>query len=109
MYDQKEIVLVPFPYSDLSKIKKRPALIISNEKINKSQDRVCLLVTRQFHKEDVPIGGNLEEGDLQFKSFVKAHRIFSVHEKVIIKKLCKVKDGLYDEVILKLNDYLKRN
>jgi len=31
MYKQKEIVLVPFPYSDLSSSKKRPVLIVSNE------------------------------------------------------------------------------
>ncbi len=30
MYKQREIVLLPFPYSDLSAIKKRPILIISN-------------------------------------------------------------------------------
>ena len=108
MYDQKEIVLVPFPYSDLSMVKKRPALIISNEKVNKSQDRICLLITRQPHKEDVPIEKNLEEGNLQFESFIKPHRIFSIHERVIIKKLCKVNDALYDKIVLKLNDYVKR-
>ncbi len=35
MYDQREIVLIPFPYSDLTGAKQRPALIISNQLINK--------------------------------------------------------------------------
>ena len=30
MFEQKDIVLVPFPYSDLTGAKLRPALIISN-------------------------------------------------------------------------------
>ncbi|MBI2565163.1 type II toxin-antitoxin system PemK/MazF family toxin [Candidatus Woesearchaeota archaeon] len=38
MYEQKDIVLVPFPYSDLTGSKQRPALIISNSKINKTED-----------------------------------------------------------------------
>ena len=36
MYEQKDIILIPFPYSDLTGSKKRPALIISNQKLNKS-------------------------------------------------------------------------
>jgi len=36
MYDQGDIVLLPFPYSDLTGSKQRPALIISNEKFNKT-------------------------------------------------------------------------
>lgn len=34
MYKQSEIVLVPFPYSDLSYTKKRPVLIVSNNEYN---------------------------------------------------------------------------
>lgn len=45
IYEQKDIILVPFPYSDLTISKKRPALIISNKKINKMEDRICCLVT----------------------------------------------------------------
>lgn len=36
MYNQREIILVPFPYSDLTSSKQRPALIISNSLVNKS-------------------------------------------------------------------------
>lgn len=31
IYKQGEIVLVPFPYSDLSGSKRRPVLIVSND------------------------------------------------------------------------------
>lgn len=31
MYDQRDIVLIPFPYSDLTGSKQRPALIVSNK------------------------------------------------------------------------------
>jgi hypothetical protein len=30
IYNQREIILLPFPYSDLNAAKKRPALIISH-------------------------------------------------------------------------------
>ena len=53
--NQRDVVLIPFPYSDLTGSKQRPALIISNNKINKNQDRICCLVTTNPHKEDLEI------------------------------------------------------
>lgn len=108
MFNQKDIVLIPFPYSDLTLSKKRPALIISNEKINNIQDRICCLVTTKPHKNDLTIEKNsFEEGTLPFKSFIKPHRIFTIHEKIIIKKLCRIKDSLHNSVIRKINKYIK--
>ena len=107
MFNQKDIVLIHFPYSDLALSKKRPALIVSNEKINKMQDRICCLITTKPHKDDLPISKDcFEEGGLPFKSFIKPHRIFTVHEKVIIKKLCSINRGFHNRVIKKLNDYI---
>ena len=108
MFNQKDIVLIYFPYSDLTLSKKRPALIISNEKVNKMPDRICCLITTKPHKEDLVITReDLEEGNLSFKSFIKPHRIFTIHEKVIIKKLCRINNPLYNLVIKKINEYIK--
>ena len=107
MFSQGEVVLIPFPYSDLSMSKKRPALIISNEKMNKMQDKICCLVTTKFHREDLSISErDLEEGSLPFSSYIKAHRIFTINENIIIKKLCKINNKLHNSVIKKLNEYL---
>lgn len=108
MFDQKDIVLIPFPYSDLSITKRRPALIISNERVNKMQDRICCLITTSPHKDDLIITkDSFVEGNLPFKSYIKPHRIFTINENIIIKKLCKIDDNLHNSVIIKLNEYLK--
>ena len=108
MYDQKDIVLIPFPYSDLTLSKKRPALIISNEKMNKMQDVICCLVTTKSHKDDLKIEqDSFDEGNLPFKSFIKPHRIFTIQEKIIIKKLCKINDNLHNLVIKRLNEFIR--
>lgn len=108
VFSQRDIVLIHFPYSDLTLSKKRPALIISNEKINKMQDRICCLVTTKPHEDDLLIDKKyLEEGNLPFKSFIKPHRIFTIHEKIIIKKLCRINSSLHNLAIKKINDYVK--
>jgi len=110
MYDQGEVVLIPFPYSDLSENKKRPALIISNGLINQSEDRICCLITRNFRKGDLPIKtNNFQTGKLPFKSFVRPQRIFTIHNAIIKKKLCKINGEFHREVISKLNEYIELN
>ena len=108
MFNQQEVVLIPFPYSDLTLSKQRPALIISNEKINKMQDRICCLITTKPHKDDLKITENsFDEGTLPFKSFIKPHRIFTIQENIIIKKLCKINNNLHNSVVNKINEYIK--
>ena len=108
MFNQKDIVLIPFPYSDLALSKKRPALIISNEKINKTEDRICCLVTTKPHKDNLIIPkDSFREGTLPFKSFIKPHRIFTIHKDIIIKRLCTINDRLHNSVVRKMNEYFK--
>lgn len=53
-YKQGEIVLVPFPYSDLSGSKRRPVLIVSNDVYNASfPDCVVAVITSKTTKPDI--------------------------------------------------------
>ncbi|MBC8185654.1 type II toxin-antitoxin system PemK/MazF family toxin [candidate division KSB1 bacterium] len=83
MYRQREIVLVPFPYSDLSSTKKRPVLIVSNNKYNEGfNDVVVCVVSSQIHKHDeysIDLSNNdLEYGILPEKSVIKVHKLFTI-------------------------------
>lgn len=110
MYEQKDIVLMPFPYTDLTSHKIRPALIISNSKLNKTEDRVCLLITSVPIKDGIEIEKKfVKEGKLIFRSWIKPYRVFTIDEKIIKKKLCTISDEFYDLVLNEINNYLKRN
>lgn len=105
MYDQRDIVLIPFPYSDLTGAKQRPALILSNEKINKTEDRICCLITSNKPKDGILID-LFEKGKLPFESWVKPHRLFTIHHGIIKKKLCKVTNSFHEKIINKINEYI---
>lgn len=108
MYEQGEIVLIPFPYTDLTGVKKRPSIIISNSLINKTQDRICALITSNPNKEGILIEpGDFEKGKLPFKSWVKPQRIFTINEKIIIKSLCKMNSKFHNKIISKINNYIR--
>lgn len=107
MYEQREIVLLPFPYTDLTTAKKRPALIISNKNFNNKGDIICLLITTNDRKEDVQIKkDSFEEGGLPFKSFVRPYRIFTINKKLVLRKLCRVNKKFYKKVFNELNNYI---
>ena len=110
MYKQKDIVLLPFPYSDLTGSKQRPALIISNKKLNTEQDRICCLITSNKPKEGILItNSSIKTGSLPFESWVKPQRLFTVNEKIIKKRLCIATDNFHNELINQINEYLKRD
>lgn len=101
-FNQREIVLVPFPYSDLTAIKKRPVLIVSNNAYNKNfEDLLVCVITSNIFKDEFSVDLNnndLEIGTLPELSVVKAHKLFSVHQSKIIKKFGKVSKGFYEKV-----------
>ena len=109
MYEQNEIVLMPFPYTDLTSYKNRPALIISNKFLNKTEDRICCLITSVSTKEGIKIDKKfIKEGKLPFESWIKPQRIFTINEKIIKKKLGTISDELHGIVISEINSYLKQ-
>jgi len=109
MYKQRDIVLIPFPYSDLTGAKRRPALIISNQRL-KGVDKMCCLVTSNIGSEGIMIEKNVfENGSLPFKSMVKPHRLFTIHERIIEKRLCTINKEFHGKVLDELNKFISAN
>ena len=107
-FEQREIVQIPFPYSDLSGSKKRPAIIVSNENVNKSSNVICCVITTNPHKMDLPIlNDDLEKKQLPFESHIKHQMLFTVNKTLIIKKMSKLKQKPFN--ILKEKIYKNIN
>lgn len=108
LFDQRDVIIIPFPYSDLTSAKLRPAVIISNSKINLAEDRICCLITSKPAKNGLLIENKgLEKGNMPFKSWIKPHRIFTVNERIIKKKVCKISGRLYNKLLIDINKFLK--
>lgn len=111
MYKQREIVLVPFPYSDLSNTKRRPVLIISNDDYNKRFHDVivCVITSNQFKDAySLPLeNDDLEIGVLPESSIVKIHKLFTIHQSKIIKKFSVVKTEYFEQVADKIKLLIK--
>lgn len=86
-YKQREIVLLPFPYSDLSSMKRRPVLILSNDKYNNSNDDIIVAaITSKIFNDEFSIeldSNDLEYGMMPEKSLVKVGKLFSQAKAVL--------------------------
>ena len=89
--EQRSIILMPFPYTDLSGAKKRPALVISSFDFNlKNEDVVCCLITSnpEDRQHAVKISSkDMEKGYLEFESKIKPYRIFTINKRLIYRIL----------------------
>lgn len=112
MYDQREIILVPFPYSDLSSEKRRPVLIVSNNDYNRRYDDVVVVVIssniRSDDKYSVLFSNeDLDYGILPEKSKIKAHKLFTINKKKIVKKFSIINKDKFKDVNKKLAELFK--
>lgn len=102
MYSQREIVLVPFPYADLSSSKRRPVLLVSNNDYNKNfPDALVCVVTSNLFKDGYSVTLNdadLESGRLPVESIIKCHKLFTIEQSQILKRFSKVSVTKFGEV-----------
>ena len=106
---QRDIILIKFPFSDLSDAKVRPALVISNNQYNQEKlDCVVLAMTSNLAKSEYKViieSKDLENGTLPVKSAVRVDKPFSVSQSKVLKiqgKLNSIKFKAVENTILKL-------
>jgi len=98
IYKKGDIVLINFPFTNLSKSKKRPVLIIKDE--NNFQDIVCFQITSKSTQQSILKieQSNLSDGELKLVSFVKYDKCFTLNSEIVDKKLASANDEFMDEL-----------
>jgi mRNA interferase MazF len=100
--DQRSIVLIDFPFSDLSASKVRPALVVSNDNYNaQSLDAVALAISSNIAHSlyKVFIGADdLVEGTLPITSAIRVDKPFSILQTKVLKVQAKVSIQKFEEV-----------
>lgn len=92
-YQQGDIVVVEFPFTDVSQTKKRPALVLSNQTINQTGDYLLIMVTSQIKYDGLSIplsASDFVGGALPLASFVRVHKVFLLNESLIQRKFSAV-------------------
>lgn len=92
--DVFDLVLVPFPFSDLSTKKKRPALVLTHlDGVKDSKLVICAMVTSNI--ESPMISGDIvmqdwQKAGLPLASKIRLAKLVSLEENLIIKRIGKL-------------------
>jgi mRNA interferase MazF len=97
-----DVVVVPFPFSDLSNAKRRPALVLATLTRN---DLILCLITSQTTNDPYTIAllnEDFETGSLDKSSYAKPNRVFTANEQIIAYKVGTLTTDKINEVITRL-------
>jgi|TARA_B100002003_G_scaffold224261_1_gene229502 mRNA interferase MazF len=100
--NQKDLVLLPFPFSNLEKTKVRPALVVSNHYFNsKSHDCILVPLTTNLNEESFSIiitQSNLDSGKLIKPSKIRADKIFTAKKDLITIKIGSIQTNILEKI-----------
>ncbi|MFU8812001.1 MAG: type II toxin-antitoxin system PemK/MazF family toxin [Balneolaceae bacterium] len=87
--DQWDVVLVPFPFTNLETVKKRPALVISPNDYNRGEDIIILFITSNLSSFGRPGDYKLMDWKLCGlpKPSIVRMKFATVLQRIIIKKM----------------------
>lgn len=100
IYNQFDIVLVPFPFTDKNSSKKRPALILSNKDYQiKTNHLILTMITSAKNSSwynDFVIK-ELESTGLKTDCVIR-YKVFSLDERIILKKIGSISENEKSEI-----------
>ena len=107
IFQQKELVLLPYPFTNQGGSKVRPAIIVSNDNFNKRCED-CVMIPLTTIIKDEPFSliitqDNLESGKLLKQSRIRIDKIFTIKKDIIIMKIGKVNDKTLEKIRSEIN------
>lgn len=89
IYKKWDIILVPFPFTDLASSKKRPCLVISPDEYNKGSDILISFITSKLDREK-------RLGDYEIEKWEKSKlpkpsmlrmKFATIDKSIVVKKI----------------------
>lgn len=102
-----EVVVLPFPFSDLSTSKRRPALVVTPLQ---GDDVILCMITSQAARDSnaIPLSdSDFADGSLPLHSHVRPNRLFTADSRIILRSVGHLTDGKMREVVEVIVDIIR--
>jgi mRNA interferase MazF len=102
-----DVVVIPFPFSDLSQSKRRPALIIAPLE---GDDAILCQITSKTIKDIYSISiddSDFDAGSLKQSGNIRPNRLFTADSHIILYRAGHIKNDKLNQVIEKLVEIIK--
>jgi mRNA interferase MazF len=95
-----DVVVLNFPFSDLTGSKRRPALVLASLQGN---DVLLCQITSQVSVDAIAItNADFTTGSLPVNSFIKPYKLFTADQNIFIKTAGHVNDNITNDVVKKI-------
>lgn len=102
VFDSGEVLLIPFPFTDLSQVNRRPVLVLSNRNHNRtSKDFICCGMTSNLRNRRNSVlldPSEMAEGMIPVRSRIKYDKVFTLERSLVIKGLGRISQQKLDKV-----------
>ena len=103
-----DVVVLNFPFSDLSQTKRRPAFVLA---ALKGDDIILCQITSPARSDgySLPLeGADFTSGGLNQSSRIRPNRLFTADEGIIVYRAGHVSDGMLNQVLDRLIAILRQ-
>lgn len=100
------VIVFPFPFSDLSEQKRRPALVIS---VPSGRDLIVCQITSHFHLDSysIPLDNNdFVKGSLNLNSYIRPNKLISIDKRIVLYKAGLISSDKLETVIKSVIDII---
>jgi mRNA interferase MazF len=101
-----DVVVLPFPQTNLQPGKRRPALVVADLQGN---DLILCQITSQAHHDFYSIEldqADFQTGKLLTRGFIRPNRLFTVEQSIVLYSAARVTTVKLDETLAKLRQLL---
>jgi mRNA interferase MazF len=102
-----DVVVVPFPFSDLKQSKRRPALVLASLD---GDDLILCQITSQQNRDRYAIplqDADFASGNLRQLSYLRPNRLFTADQALILYRIGTVQIAKLEEAIAQLAEILR--
>ena len=105
-FERGDLLLVPFPFSDLSAAKRRPVLALTRP--DSFGDFIGLPVTSRPHHTNVLaiVTADLLDGALPAASWARTDRAVTLNASLVLRSIARVAEPVVDEAVRRLCSHL---
>jgi mRNA interferase MazF len=102
-----DVVVLNFPFSDLTQTKRRPALVIA---VLRGDDLIPCQITSQARTDEYSVrldGGDFVAGGLNQSSRIRPNRLFTADSGIVVYRAGHISQAKLDETVNKLVTILR--
>jgi mRNA interferase MazF len=103
-----EVVVIPFPFTNFSQYKRRPALVLAPLI---GDDLILCMITSQVTRDADAIllrKHDFTRGTLNRESYIRPNRLITADDAIVIKSVGLISTNLTQQVLQKLFEILAR-